>query len=460
MRFVVLFTVSAGIVCGQLNPQIDPQAEMLFHRASTAFQQLPAYEMDVETTLASPRNEAGFGFHILATVAVHQPDRVLISGSTPGTGQTTVFSDGNTSLLWQESSNLYARIDAAIPAAMLLHLTDLTPEAEPTAESLVSAKILREDTIYIDGERFDCKVIQVETAGSRERTLWVDTKTGVALRQQTFVTPPGHKTEVPATIDVTRFHHGPRAADSGDFSFIVPADATEVDWRQMDLAVTHRGLIGQPPPPQLRLTTVDGRSVDLAKLRGKPVLLHFEAPWCKPCEEAAPALESVAKAMGNDVRILRINDGDAEALGIKAWPANMLIGREGKILTFDAGRASEAALLALLRNAASAQPAQPPRTWGATEKHRGEVIPPELVYKVDPGYTLDAQKAKVSGTVMLAILIGTDGRVSDIHVLEKLEPGLDARAITAVSKWRFKPAMHGDNPVAFRARAGVSFLER
>ena len=459
MRFGVLITVLAGIAWGQLNPQIDPEAEKLFLRATTAFQQLPAYEMDVETTLASPRDDAGFGFHILATVAVRQPARVLISGSTPGTGQTTVFSDGRTSLFWQESSNLYARIDAVIPAAMLLHLSDLTPEAEPTAQTLTSARILRDDTIYIDGERFDCKVIRIETAGPRQRTLWVDTKTGVALRQQTFVTPPGHQTDVAATIDVTRFHHGPRAADAGDFSFIVPADATEVDWRQMDLAVTHRGLIGQPLPP-LRLTTVDGRSVDLAKLRGRAVLLHFEAPKNKPCEEAAPALESVAKTMGNDVRILRINDSNAEALGIKAWPANMLIGREGKILTFDAGRASEAALLALLRNASSPQPAQPPRIWGATEKHTGEVLPPELVYKVDPGYTLGAQKAKISGTVMLAILIGTDDHNSDIHVLEKLEPGLDARAITAVSKWRFKPAMHGATPVAFRARAGVSFMER
>ena len=88
------------------------------------------------------------------------------------------------------------------------------------------------------------------------------------------------------------------------------------------------------------------------------------------------------------------------------------------------------------------------------------MTPPELVYKVDPGYTLEAQKAKISGTVMLAILVGTDGNVTDIHVLEKLEPGLDARAITAVSKWRFKPAMRGDTPVAFRARAGVSFSEQ
>jgi protein TonB len=79
---------------------------------------------------------------------------------------------------------------------------------------------------------------------------------------------------------------------------------------------------------------------------------------------------------------------------------------------------------------------------------------------VDPGYTPEAQKARISGTVMLAILIGTDGGVSDIHVIEKLEPSLDARAITAVSKWRFTPAMRGATPVPFRARAAVSFSEQ
>ena len=164
---------------------------------------------------------------------------------------------------------------------------------------------------------------------------------------------------------------------------------------------------------------------------------------------------------------LMVSAGDAETLGLKAFPANMLIGRDGKVLSFDAGRASEPALLALLQNAAAPDAVTPPPVWGVAEPHggphmkvHGEVAPPELVYRVDPGYTVEAQKAKVAGTVMLAILVGTDGKVSDIHVLEKLEPGLDARAITAVSKWRFKPAMRGETPVPFRARAGVSFSEQ
>jgi len=502
LRLAAVFATLAGLAWGQANPQIEPEAEQLYRRASVALHQLPAYEMDVETTLTKPHGDPGLGFHILATVAVRQPDRVLISGSTPFAGQTTVYSDGRTSLLWQESTNQFAKIDAAIPTNMLLRLTDLTPESEPVEQTLVSAKVLRKDEIYIEGERFDCKVIEVATTGRegvkadpRVRTLWIDNKTGVALRQQTDVVPPGLNFEVPASISVTRFHYGSHM-DNGDFAFIVPEDATEVDWHLMDLAVTHRGMIGKPVPP-LHLTTVDGRTLDLAKFRGKPVLLHFQTTWCKPCQDSSAVLDSVAKTVGAEVKILRVDvdespdalladfnnsiqqpgvyrrpplmvtAADVEALGLKAWPANMLIGRDGKVLTFDAGRISEAALVALLRNAASPDAAPPPQVWGAADRPHGprariheEVTPPELVYKVDPGYTQEAQKAKISGTVMLAILVGTDGHVSEIHVLEKLEPGLDARAITAVSKWRFKPAMRGTTPVAFRARAGVSFSEQ
>ena len=37
----------------------------------------------------------------------------------------------------------------------------------------------------------------------------------------------------------------------------------------------------------------DGAALTLADLRGKTVLLHFWATWCKPCKEELPALDSL-----------------------------------------------------------------------------------------------------------------------------------------------------------------------
>ncbi len=50
----------------------------------------------------------------------------------------------------------------------------------------------------------------------------------------------------------------------------------------------HPGNIGKPAP---QFTISDGRqSVDLAKLRGKIVVLNLWASWCAPCVEELPSL--------------------------------------------------------------------------------------------------------------------------------------------------------------------------
>ena len=47
------------------------------------------------------------------------------------------------------------------------------------------------------------------------------------------------------------------------------------------------------PSIDFRLNALDGKSVSLASLRGKVVLLNFWATWCPPCQVEIPALETL-----------------------------------------------------------------------------------------------------------------------------------------------------------------------
>jgi protein TonB len=90
--------------------------------------------------------------------------------------------------------------------------------------------------------------------------------------------------------------------------------------------------------------------------------------------------------------------------------------------------------------------------------HRGSsVTPPQLIYKMEPEFSEEARKAKYQGVVVLTIEVDSSGHVRNLRVRQGLGLGLDEKAIEAVSRWRFRPAIIDGKPVTTEAVVQVNF---
>jgi peroxiredoxin len=68
------------------------------------------------------------------------------------------------------------------------------------------------------------------------------------------------------------------------------------------------------PAPALRLRGLDGGLVDLAALRGRPVVVNFWATWCEPCVREFPLLRQAAASRHPDrLAVVGVLSGDRPA---------------------------------------------------------------------------------------------------------------------------------------------------
>lgn len=94
---------------------------------------------------------------------------------------------------------------------------------------------------------------------------------------------------------------------------------------------------------------------------------------------------------------------------------------------------------------------------GGSFRNGGGVTAPILIFRVDPEYSEEARKAKHQGMVELYVEVEPDGFAHRIVVRRSLGLGLDEKAIEAVRKWKFKPAIKDGKPVTVGALVSVHF---
>jgi protein TonB len=96
-------------------------------------------------------------------------------------------------------------------------------------------------------------------------------------------------------------------------------------------------------------------------------------------------------------------------------------------------------------------------TGGGVKQVGGSVSAPVEIYSVDPEFSDEARRAKLSGSVLVNLWVDQSGRPTHVRVLQGLGMGLDEKAIDAVRQFRFKPAMENGKPVTVELNVEVSF---
>jgi TonB family protein len=95
---------------------------------------------------------------------------------------------------------------------------------------------------------------------------------------------------------------------------------------------------------------------------------------------------------------------------------------------------------------------------GGTYQLGGGDSPPVLIYSVDPEFSDEARRAKYQGICLISLIVDAQGNPVNPHVIRALGMGLDEKALEAVRKYKFRPAMKGrKTPVPVPITIEVNF---
>jgi len=88
----------------------------------------------------------------------------------------------------------------------------------------------------------------------------------------------------------------------------------------------------------------------------------------------------------------------------------------------------------------------------------GRISAPVPIFQPEAEFSDEARRAKYQGVCIIALIVDAQGNPQNVHVIRTLGMGLDEKAMEAVRKYKFKPAMKdGKTPVPTMITVEVDF---
>jgi TonB family protein len=87
------------------------------------------------------------------------------------------------------------------------------------------------------------------------------------------------------------------------------------------------------------------------------------------------------------------------------------------------------------------------------------ITPPRVIHQVSPEPDAGTGGFRLSGVVLIGLVVSSQGMPREVHVVKSLDKDLDRNAVEAVQQWRFEPARKGDRPLAVRVTVEIRFRD-
>ncbi len=325
--------------------QTPPDPRELLKESAQAIRKFPSYQLDSVITVEMHGGPMNDKLTMPSSISVRQPGKLRIESSSSA-GSVLIVGDGEHTWFYLSAAKKYAKRDAIeSPEAAIINTSGLPANLPDLNQSIKSLKITGEDSITIGGVKTPCWVVETiydritlpeQNVMIRDavQITWVSKDNRLTL-QSTFAAKI-HLPSVSEPVEMTQSTKTTKVAlnvklPDSLFVFTPPAGVRETeDWTLPGLAKPD--VIGKPAPAGLVS----------ADAKGKIVLAFFATSPCAPCDRDQAAIDRI-KADFPDLAVVTPRE-EFPALPVTSWPTMVIVDRDGKIVSYEAGARSESAI--------------------------------------------------------------------------------------------------------------------